>query len=391
MTKEVSKKEVTKAEEKEPKSNNLDDVMKAKNKSLGSGTMFFGSKLRYNPPRLPIGVFLVDFISGGGIPMHGSTCFWGGETGAKTYLAICAMHMTEKICWKCSNLLTFCECSAKKLEMKTSWIDVEGTLEREWVEARGSNPEKYLITLADNAEEAIDCADASLQADDCGLVIVDSLGALVPEREMEKSADASNMGLGPSVVTRAVKKLKQRMIRERKREHPCAVIFVNQMRKKLDIIFGAKEGQSGGHAMMHEFSLLFRCGKEAVKKDGADSKYYDSERDRHMASRHTCSIWKEKVFIITRSAKFVLVKENIPDFGLKKGMVDDAGVTLQYAKEYRLLIDASGKKKHKIIKPKEIGFSTIKEVKAYFLENQDVYFQMQKLIIAEASKRIKGK
>lgn len=388
---EEKKPEEKKPEDKKPKTHRLEDVIKAKNKSCGPGTMFLGSGLRYNPPRLPIGVFAVDFISSGGLPMHGSTCFWGGETGAKTFLAIKTMNQVGRICWKCFNQKKFCTCGQEPLEMKTSWIDVEGTLDREWIDACGPDHDKYIVTLADNAEEAIDCADASLQAEDCGLVVLDSLGALVPEREMENNADASNMGVGPSVVTRAVKKLKQRMIRERKREHPCAVVFVNQMRKKLNIQFGSKDGQPGGHAMMHEFSLLFRCGKETMKKDGADGKYYAPDRERHMASRHTCSIYKEKVFILARSAKFVLVKENIPLFGLKKGVVSDFADVIKYAKEYGFLTDTGGKNKYQILEPEKIGFGTQTEMKAYFMQNQDTYFQLQKLIVDEAAKRVKGR
>lgn len=387
----IETKDDAKEDKEEPKSTKLDDIIEKKNKSCGPGTMFYGSKLRYNPPRLPTGVFSIDFISGGGAPLHGSTCFWGGETGAKTYLAIKAMLMTERICWKCFNQLSFCTCSQKSLEMKTSWIDIEGTLEGEWVEACGPDPSKYIVTLADCAEDGIDCADASLQADDCGLVVLDSLGHLLTEWEMDRGVGESNMGVQASVVTRTVKKLKLRMIRERKRGHPCAVIFINQMRKMLNEQFGAKEGQSGGHAMKHEFSLLFRCGKKIMKTDGADAKYYDEKRKRHLASRHTCAIYKEKVFIISRSAEFVLIKENIPVLELKKGSVDDISLVLKSAKEYSLLNEQKGKEKYKIERPKKIGFNTIKKIKTYFLKNQDVYFQFQKIIIDEASKRIKGK
>lgn len=369
----------------------LDDVVNQRNKDCGKNTMFYGSVLRYNPPRLPIGVFSVDYISGGGAPLHGSTCFWGGETGGKTYLAIKSMLSATLICWRCFNTIGFCTCSKNALVMKSSWIDIEGTLEREWVDACGPSSGNYVVTLADNAEEAIDCADASLQADDCGVVILDSLGALVPEREMSGDAESSNMGVGPSVVTRAVKKLKQRMIRERKRGHPCLVIFINQMRKKLNVVFGSNESQSGGHAMMHEFSLLFRCGAKSMGTDGADEKYYDTERKRKMASRHVCSIHKEKVFILARNAEYVILREGIPLFGLVRGCVDEIAYVIKYAKEFGLILDVGGSQKYRLPILSDEKFSTLKDIGNLLRGDVSVCYQLKINVIRAASEKIKDK
>jgi len=150
------------------------------------------------------------------------------------------------------------------------------------------------------------------------------------------------------------------MIRERKREHPCVVIFINQMRKHLNVKFGSNEGQSGGHAMMHEFSLLFRCGKQTMAKD-KDAKYFDSKREKYMASKHTCSIYKEKVFILSRSAKFIVIKENIPMHHLIKGQVDDCGLVVKYAQSLEFIKEAKKKKYH--IECLNIGFDKIKDIR----------------------------
>lgn len=316
----------------------LDDLAEEVNKMYGANTMLKGNAVRYSPPRLATGVFPIDFISAGGLPLHGSTCFWGGDSGGKTYLALRAVKTASMICWRCMQLLSQCICSLSALKLKTSWVDIEGTFDREWSNKIGILDDSYLVTLADYGEQAIDIAYTSLQADDCAVVVIDSLGALVPKRELVGEAVDSNMGIGPALTTRAVKRLKQRMIIERKREHPCLMIFVNQMRHSLKSMFGSPEIQSGGFAMKHEFSLLFRCSKQSLGVDSkTDSQYYDKERKKYLATKHSVSIHKDKVFILSRETEFIIIKENIRDSLLMAGSTDDLKLILSYAKKYNVL------------------------------------------------------
>jgi recombination protein RecA len=232
---------------------NLDDIMNKSNEKYGQGTVFTGAMMKKDPPRLPSGIFAIDFATGGGFPIYNTTCLWGKESGGKSAIATKAVATASMICWKCFNVIPACTCSKNPLKMRSFWADVEGTMDRDWMNFLGAYPDTYLAALADYGEQYIDVAESALQADDCGLVVIDSLAALVPEKEFEAPSEDQFMGTQARMIGRAVRKLKQRLIREMKREHPCTVIFTNQLRMKIGVMYGDPETMSGGHAMKHEF------------------------------------------------------------------------------------------------------------------------------------------
>ena len=309
----------------------LDQVMEQTNKQCGPGTMFTGLGLKKDPDRLPSGVFAIDFATGGGFPIWGTSCLWGPESGGKTSLAINGLAMTHLICWKCFKVLEYCTCSSSPLHMRSVWADVEGTFDREWAHCIGADPEKYIVILADYGEQYVNIADNVLQADDCGLLVVDSLAALTPAAEMEASAEDQFYALQARMIGRMVRRLKQRLIRERKNDHPCTIIFTNQLRIKIGQKFGDPETMSGGMGMKHEFSLLLRCVKKALKKEGVDKKYVGERKQ--IGVRHSCAIRKDKVLTLAGVGEFVRAKEDLPDSDILKGQVDDFNTVLNYAKQ----------------------------------------------------------
>lgn len=327
-----------KPEEKKPTMPlTLDAIACKLNKQWGAGTMITGRELKTDPPRLPTGVFAVDYATGGGLPMNASTCFWGPESGGKSTLGINAMVMAQMFCWRCFKIDPLCECSQTSLMMRSVWLDVEGTFDRDWASNIGADPDRYLLTLAEYGEQYIDIAQAALKADDCGLVVLDSLAALSPAAEMEAAAEDQFMANQARMIGRAVRNIKQQLIRERKRGHSCLVLFVNQMRVKIGVMFGDPETMSGGFGMKHEFSLLLRCAKRSLKKDGPDKKYIDDVRKKNQADRFSFSIKKAKVQTIAGVGEYVRMSEDIPELGLSKGHVDDYSTLMTYAKTYDIV------------------------------------------------------
>ena len=363
----------------------LDDVMRSTNEVCGAHTLFEGVELKVDPPRLPTGVFAVDYATCGGLPIWASTCLWGPDAGGKTSLGKNVLAMVELICWRCFNLLPQCTCSKSPLLMRSCWLDIEGTFDRDWATSIGSSPERYIMGVADYGEQFINIGESVLRADDCGLLVADSLGALTPMAEMEAPMEDQFIGLQARMITRMVRKLKQRLLRERKRGHPCTVLFVNQLRIKIGQLYGDPETMPGGKGLQHEFSLLLRCVKKALKKEGADKKYFDAKRKKNMAQRHSFAIRKEKVLTIAGVGEYVRVKEPMPEYGLTSGMIDDYGTLLAYAKEYGVISGSAGNWKYFGHKVKKLD-----DIKRVWLKKPEEKMRTQLEIIKRAKKRLRG-
>jgi len=375
------KKEVEEVEE--PK-NTLEALLTMKNVEYGALTISKGSSWEDDPSRIPTGIFSVDFASGGGVPLWQSTCFWGGDSAGKTTAALSALSMSQKICWRYFNLLEYCTCSLPPLKMKGFWADTENTFNKGWASSIGVDQNEYYLALADHGEQFINLSEAALRADDCGLLVIDSLAGFVPATEFDAPSEDQFIGNQAKMITRAVRRLKQRAIRERKRGHPCAIIFTNQMRKKIGVMYGDPEVMPGGHGMMHEFSLLFRCVRKSMGSE-PDKKYVDSTRRVNMAQRHSFAIRKEKVLTLAGVAEFIRVREDIDSMELKKGMVDDYNTVMNYAKEYEVVYKDKGK-----WKVFDASSKTLAGIQSFWKKRPLEYYRAQREIIKRAKERLSG-
>jgi recombination protein RecA len=313
------------------------EVITAMNDQYGPKTIAFANETKRDRARVPFGIFAVDWATGGGLPLWETTCAWGKSSGGKTSLAINCIKASQNICWKCFRALAYCECSTPPLEMLTAFADIEGTFDPEWVAAIGANPSKIGRILGDYGEMYVNGAAAALGASDVGLVVVDSLAALVPVAEFDAPSEDQFIGNQARMIGRCVRKLKQRLIRESKDGKPCTVIFTNQLRIQIGKLFGDKETMSGGEAMKHEFSLLLRCVDKSLEKSGVDAKFIEASQKKKAATRHAFTIRKEKVLTLESGGEYVRVKDNFPDFGLTKGSIDDAKTIFTYAKDFGIV------------------------------------------------------
>jgi recombination protein RecA len=269
--------------------------------------------------------------------------------------------------------------------MKGAVADAEGTLDIDWAERIGADPEKYLVVYGDHGQQVADIADSVLQADDCGLLVVDSLANLVPSAEMEESADAEFYAIQARLIGRMVRKLKQRLIRERKREHPCAIIFVNQMRMDLKAgKYQNPEKMSGGHALKHEFSLLFRSRAKALTE--ADKKYLDKTRAKSAIKRFAFSVRKSKVFTLSGLGEYLRVEEDIPDEDLSAGQINDYTTTINYAKEYGIIRKEKSKWRYFDFE----SIRTLSDIKNMLIKKPDEFLHLKIQIVKRAVARIKG-
>jgi len=188
------------------------------------------------------------------------------------------------------------------------------------------------------------------------VVVLDSLAALVPDAEIESQMEDKFSASQARLITATVRKLKQRLIRERKRGHPCLLLFTNQMRIKIGQRFGNPETMSGGQGMFHEFSLLLRCGKKSLTDSDAKWKA-DTSNGSPFGQRHTCAIKKHKVGVLGGVCEFVRAVRDNPATDCVKGEIADWRLLLKYAKEYGMLTkDKSGYSFLKIRAPKQSSY-----------------------------------
>jgi RecA/RadA recombinase len=362
-------------EQNKDTSKTISSIIDKLNRKYGPNTISKGSRKLYNPQRVGTGIFPLTLALAGGYPLYGTTCLWGGTGGAKTTTAIQAMLAVSNLCFSCFHTIDLCVCG-KKLKMKTVWADVEGTLDTNWVALHGVSEEDYYYVLCNSGEQYIDIADASLASDDCGLVVIDSIGALCPDAEMENSAMDSNMGKHPQLLTRSIRKLKQRLIREKKRGHPCFLILINQMRNDFKVMFGSNESMPGGNALIHDFSLILRCGKKSMDKS-KHSRYFDEEKAVWIASRQTIVVKDTKVAIYRGSLEYLLTTSPIPKISLESGRFHDVEVFLAYCDKVGVLTKKSGY----TLQGVDNSFKTLSDLAKFLYSNPMVYFELQKNIV----------
>lgn len=357
----------------------LDRMQTEQNKSQGDKTVLVGTAMRRDPPRLPTGIFAVDYVIGGGIPLWGTTCFWGPDAGGKTNMAISAAAVAQRLCWRCFSMSDHCTCKDGPLLMKVFWGDSEGTLDAKWASDIGVNMDSLYVGSGNYGESYINMAESAIQAEDCGLVIIDGLAALIPESELTAPMEDNFVATQARMVSRGVRKMKQRLVQERKKGHPVALLVTNQMRHKIGQMFGSPETMPGGFAMKHEFSLLLRCVHKAMKKEGVDAKFMDTSRQKNTAQRFAFSVKKTKVLTLAGIGEYVRVTEPIPEIGLMKGQISDHVTVYNLAREYEII--------KKVTKGYDVDgsvFAKVEDIKDHWKANFQDYLKVQHAVIRAA-------
>lgn len=316
----------------------LDKVIATLNTQYKSNTIIpLGEKPEF--VRIPTGVYSVDHITGGGIPVQHSSCYFGGFSGGKTSLALGTAAVAQNLCFRCFLPTNYCTCSESPLQKAVIWLNPEGTLDKVWAITNGVDVDKLYLADADSAEQFVDIAVTSLGAYDCGLVVLDSVGSLMPLAILEADAEQQSMGIEAKLITKLVKKVKQALITQGKEEHAVAFLNINQKRLDLKVKFGSNETTTGGEAFKHEQSLMLRCAKHTLQDA---EKAYKSKKDdeRDVATKHTVSIFKSKVYTMGASTTYLRsVDFKHPEWGNMAGQIMDFKFLVSKAKELGVLGD----------------------------------------------------
>ncbi len=218
-------------------------------KDYGKGTiMKLGDKAVEDIPSIPTGSIGLDFAIGvGGYPRGRIIEIYGPESSGKTTLAIHAIA------------------EAQKMGGIAAIIDAEHAFDRTYAENLGVDVSSLLISQPDCGEQALEIADSLIRSGALDIIVIDSVAALTPRAEIEGDMGDSKMGLQARLMSQALRKLTASI----SKTNTC-VIFINQLRDKIGVLFGNPETTTGGNALKFYSSVRLDVRRTGQIKDGED-------------------------------------------------------------------------------------------------------------------------
>ncbi|MCR5624520.1 MAG: recombinase RecA [Lachnospiraceae bacterium] len=226
----------------------LETALEQIEKSFGKGAvMKMGDNTHMNVETFPSGSLGLDRALGvGGIPKGRIVEIYGPESGGKTTVAL---HMIAEV---------------QKLGGIAGFIDAEHALDPAYAQRIGVDVDNLYISQPDNGEQAMEITETMVRSGAIDIIVVDSVAALVPKTEIEGDMGDSHVGLQARLMSQALRKLTGIIGKT-----SCTVIFINQLREKIGIMFGNPETTTGGRALKFYSSVRLEVRRgEQIKKDG---------------------------------------------------------------------------------------------------------------------------
>lgn len=262
---------------------NLATILAAARKSKGDGIAVSGRTIQ-PVERVPTGVFEFDLATGGGFPRGRYTIIYGPEASGKTNAVYKGIAQAQQMPPPCN---------------KAVFIDLEGTFDPLWAEKFGVDVDELVVIKPGYGEEAGDLLDAVIRADDVLFIGFDSLAVMVSSREAEQSLEKFDVGTSSLLVKRMMNKVILALNEEEKRGHRPAVVFINQTRFKIGVMFGNPETMPGGKAMLFLASLIIRISAKKVVEKSVNP-------DLPSFMETTASIKKAKVPITSTEFEYAM-------------------------------------------------------------------------------------
>jgi RecA/RadA recombinase len=329
-------------------------------------------------PRLFTGIFALDYCTAG-IPVGVTTCFYGPPGASKSTSSTKLLGMAQKTCWNCFEFIWDCTCG-NQLTKKSVIVSTE-KFDLDWAEKLGVDVNELIVVEPDTGEGAVDIIYEILNADDCGLLVLDSLARIIPEQEITDPALSYHVGLRARLHAKMMNKVKSTLITQKRKKNPSAFLATNQIRAVIGGYLGG-EDMPGGFASKHDWHLTCRFG--ALKPE---SKFVDEVTELPFFGKHSVSIVspgvKRKLLTLAGKGQFYIALDDTPECA--KGESYDYKTTLDYAVRFGLL-----DKSKWVFKYDGIEHGTKSAMMAYWKNDPLKYYTVKRRIIEHAINIKKG-
>ena len=284
----------------------IENAMSQIEKQFGKGSiMKLGEHSTLNIDSISTGCLDLDIALGiGGVPRGRIIEIYGPESSGKTTVAL---HVAAE---------------AQKLGGAVAFVDAEHALDPSYARNLGADTENLIVSQPDTGEQGLEIAEALVRSGAIDVLVVDSVAALVPRAEIEGEMGDSHVGLQARLMSQALRKLTGTINKSK-----CVVIFINQLREKVGVMFGNPETTTGGRALKFYSSIRLDVRRIDSIKQG----------DEIVGNRTRVKVMKNKVAPPFKQAEFdIMYNEgisrngNIVDVGVKENIVQKSGAWFSY-------------------------------------------------------------